>query len=277
MLVSLYSFLMLLLVNTTVNEQKAPTAKATNTPKNEIIQVKIIEENSEKVELLGVHLSVKDVIDVIISILTLLMSLFVIYQIVLTKKALTQNVTNRNLSYLTELDRFLITNTNLWQFYDVYYDDAIIKINDNELRGLIYYKLNHFEITLNETNLKKNNRRSWSNYMIYCLQHSRKFREEVESILLEKGYKGLFGKRFILKLALIYKEAINEKSDYNTNSNTDNDFLQTIRDQIKNPSDHYTICPIYAINEALIDKIIKHYTKKQSINTQVKIFLNMDW
>ena len=68
--------------------------------------------------------------------------------------------------------------------------------------------------------------------MIYCFTHSSLFTKEVESILLDDGYKGLFGKSFLIKLAETYKEAFDPNSNYNKNKDEDSKALKLIRNRI---------------------------------------------
>lgn len=240
-----------------------PKADSITTKRNEPLKVFLVDGNGKMVEETT---SWKDWVGIIISIITLIVSFTSLVQVGLTKAALHQNVKNRNLNYLSELDRFLIEKPILWQFYDTYYHQAMSNgeeiVDENELRGFIYYKLNHFEITLLEKNMGDMTRMGWDNYMIYCMNHSSKFREEVESILLDKGYKGLFDHRFILKLAELYKEASHKNSDFNTRLEQDFKIVKKEREKISGFIPASIINPTYKIKLNSIEKIINYYREK---------------
>lgn len=172
----------------------------------------------------------------ILGLASLLISSIALAQLIYARMAIHQDVKNRNLSYLSELDRMLIEDPKLWQFYDEDAKDVKPAKNgddpvicEGKLKAFIYYKLNHFEITLTEENMSPHTAEAWNSYMIYCLQSSSRFTKEVESILLEKGYKGLFGPLFVLKLAIVYKEAFKQDSRHNTESKKDADFMDDIK------------------------------------------------
>lgn len=201
-------------------------------------------------------------VNVILSIMTLGISIIALRQIKLAKKAIKQDIDSRNLGYLSDLDRFLIEKPELWQFYNAYDDIAkkhpikTYDANTEQLRGFIYFKLNHFEITFKDDNVSDDIKKSWMRYMIYCMKHSDCFTREIENILLDDGYKGLFGKRFMIKLSEIYKEAFDPNSDYNKYLKTSSEGLEDIRNVInytKTPSRVTTNeIPITQIDELIV-------------------------
>lgn len=215
----------------------------------EIIKVKIEDDGFSNKDILGYSLTG----------VALIISGFALYQLLLTKETLMQTVDTRNLGYLSELDKILIEKPELWQFYDAFVN-PIKKINEGELRGFIYYKLNHFEITLNEINLREATRRGWQNYMIYCLQNSSAFREEVESILLDKGFKGIFGVNFIINLAELYRDASDENNEHNRMMADWENFSKNIRQQLhRKPISENR--PDFAIKPQQINNILNFYRK----------------
>ncbi len=185
------------------------------------------------VKIIDEGISTTETVNVLISILALGISALALRQIKLAKKAIKQDIDSRNLSYLSDLDRFLIEKPELWRFYNAYDDKAKgSEINTEQLRGFIYFKLNHFEITFKDNNVSEDIKKSWIRYMMYCMTHSSYFTEEIETILLDDGYKGLFGKRFMIKLTEIYKEAFDENSAYNKYLNDSRKGLEVIREKV---------------------------------------------
>lgn len=189
----------------------------------EVVQKRPLEIKAEEVGSLEWFMQPQN----LISILTLIISIIALLQIYYSKIALRQDVKNRNLNSLSEVDRFFIEKPELWQFYDSYKTSAE-KVDNDKLRGLIYFKINSFEITLLEKNMSRSTQIAWENYLIYCLQHSTVFREEVETIILDYGYKGLFGYNFLFKLSSLYKEAFGNKSEYKTKLENDAGFINAL-------------------------------------------------
>lgn len=241
-------FLLLLLITLSAVATTKPTGLG---KPQRPYQVKIVDDG----------IGTKDWVGFGLTFAAIVVSAFALYQLSLAKKALVQSVDNRNLEYLSEIDRMLIEKPELWRFYDAYQHKGK-KVSKGALRGFIYFKLNHFEITLNEEHLRDTTRRSWQNYMIYCLQHSTPFRKEAESILLDKGYKGIFGLRFITNLAELYKAASDENSPQNQKFNARDAFSATVRQQLNRISPT-TPAPEFLISQTQIDALIDFYKKEK--------------
>lgn len=80
---------------------------------------------------------------------------------------------------------------------------------DHRLRGLVYYKLNHYESFIQQ----KNSMEGWNGYMKYNLKHSTLFRESLEKILRSRygRNKGLY----TLDTYEIFRKIYNEHAKEN--------------------------------------------------------------
>lgn len=136
---------------------------------------------------------------------------FAIVTLIYTSRSLRMMVKARNLTFLGEIDKMMVEKPSLWRFYDSYNikknQDFKAADFDGELLAFTYFKLNHFEIILLDKNMSPRTAKAWHKFMGYCLTHSSVLKEEVVKIIsCQEDYRGIFGKRFEVKLFKIYSK-----------------------------------------------------------------------
>lgn len=190
------------------------------------IRVKIIDEG----------ISGEKILNTVLSAITLIISAIALKQVTLAKRALKQgkkaieqssdalkqNISERNLHFLSEMDRMMVENLNLWAFYKSHRKKIFDSLPNKQermrlkfqIRAFIYYKLNNFEIALLETNHYHDayTLKAWKEYFRYCLKRSPDFEKIVWRIVsMKAGYRGIFKENFEAELYALYQSAFPEK------------------------------------------------------------------
>jgi len=142
-------------------------------------------------------LGLKDLAALLISVLALLLSF-----IVLNK----QNW-NKNLDFISEIDKQFITDPTLWAIYDLEASNyplsksSLTEETDAErkgkLRAFCYYKLNNFESVFLSTYKWSKTRKAWEAYMVHLIVESSLFKDVIEEASDNYIYNINYRKRLI--------------------------------------------------------------------------------
>lgn len=162
----------------------------------------------------------KDLAALLISLLALMISYFV----------LRKENWNKNLDFISEIDKQFISDPTLWAVYDLEKDKypLVKQISKQEseeertgkLKAFCYYKLNNFDSVFLSTNRWSNNRKAWEAYMVHLIVESSLFKEIVtdasENYIYNIDYRKKL-KKFLL-LAATLEPTYN---DYKTNQTSE--------------------------------------------------------
>ena len=94
---------------------------------------------------------------------------------------------NKNLDFISEIDKQFIANPTLWSVYDSESENYPVpkqhpgvetaEERAGKLKALCYYKLNNFESVLLSTFPWSNTRKAWEAYMVHLIIESGLFKE----------------------------------------------------------------------------------------------------
>jgi hypothetical protein len=238
-----------------INGQKNDNPKSKANPEHtlmtelKIIQLKIDSSLSHKLnegqQLKGVYLIDKknnddNLFNIFSSLIGLLGLATAIGSIIFTYRSFQKEKSNRQIEFLSEIDKMLIDNPYLWTLYDTRKAQFTLSNNakitqqelDGQLDAFCYYHLNNFELVFLYPSANKETRKTWKDYMVHLIVSSTEFRQiltkESDGYIYNEPYR----KQMKDFLALA-KKIIPFYTQYVANSISQADYYKAAREILK--------------------------------------------
>jgi hypothetical protein len=161
-----------------------------------LIQLKIDSSLTHKIDsihsltsvfLLDKENSDDNLFNVVTAVIALLSLLTSVGGIIYTYRSFQKEKSNKQIDFLSEIDKMLINNPYLWTLYDTRKSNFTItgcnnlevgqQELDGQLEALCYFHLNNFELVFSYPSANMETRRTWSDYMVHLIVSSTRFRE----------------------------------------------------------------------------------------------------
>lgn len=145
------------------------------------------------------------------------------FGIALTFHSVKKERSNRQIDFLSEVDKLLMQDPYLWAIYDIHQEKFKISVSsqmtqdelDGKLDAFCYFHLNNFELVFLYPSQVKASRKTWTDFMVHLMVSSTKFKEiatkESTGYIYNEDYQ-----KIIIKLLRVADQIIPSYLQYRT-------------------------------------------------------------